>query len=162
MDCCQNSNIKLINGVWTCINCGLVHRPQVVQRWIEYNSFNVIPYKTVYSRTDYILRKLKDLQLSSNKIEAFMKVWSILESKLKTIRSKRFPKLDFFISKILEGLNILRRHSYKISSALRKKYDMIWENIIFENDQKLVDMHLQLDHQSYQVLFLKVIKITRS
>ena len=148
MECCQNLNIKLIDRVWTCINCGVVHGPQIIQGWIEYNPSNAIPFKTVYSRTDYILRKLKDFQLSSNEIEAFMKVWWILESRLKTISSKRFPKLDFFISKILEGLDILRKHSYKISLALRKKYDIIWENIVFENDQKLVDMHLQLDHQS--------------
>ena len=30
MECCQNSNIKLINRVWTCINCGLVHGPQII------------------------------------------------------------------------------------------------------------------------------------
>ena len=78
MNCYQNSNIKLINGVWTCINCGLVHGPQIFQGWISYNPRNVTPYKKVYSRIDYILRKLKDLQLSFNEIEAFMKVWSIL------------------------------------------------------------------------------------
>ena len=116
--------------------------------WISYNPRIVIPYKTVYSRIDYILRKLKDLQLSSNEIEVFMKVWSILESKLKTITSKRFPKLDFFISKILESLDISKKPYYKLSSALRQKYDIIWENIVFANDKKLVDMHLQLDYQS--------------
>ena len=56
MECCQNSNIKFIDGVWTCINCGVVQRPQIIQGWIEYNPRNVIPYKTVYSRTDYILQ----------------------------------------------------------------------------------------------------------
>ena len=45
MECCQNSNIKLINGVWTCINCGLMHGPQIICRWIEYKQSNVIPYK---------------------------------------------------------------------------------------------------------------------
>ena len=53
MECCQNSNIKLINGVWTCINCGLVHGPQIIHSWIEYKQNNVIPYKTVFSRTAY-------------------------------------------------------------------------------------------------------------
>ena len=69
MDYCQNSNIKLINVVWTCINCRVVHGSQIIQGWIFYNPRNVIPYKTVYSRNDYILRKLKDLQLFSNDIE---------------------------------------------------------------------------------------------
>ena len=111
MECCQNSNIILINGVWTCINCGLVHGPQIIHGWIAYKQSNVIPYKTVYNRIDYILRKLRKLQLFSNEIEAFMEVWRILESKLKTISSKRFPKVDFFIDKILEGLDISKKHS---------------------------------------------------
>ena len=147
MECCQNSNIKLINGVWTCINCGLVYGSQIIHGWISYQC-NVFSSKTVYSRTDYILRKLKNLQLSSNKIEAFMEVSSILKSRLKTISFKRFPKVDFFIDKISEGLDISKKPSYKISSELRKKYDIIWNIIIFENDRKLVDMHLKLDHQS--------------
>ena len=113
MDCCQNSNIKLINGAWTCTNGNVVHGSQITLGWIEYNPRNVIPYKTVYSRTDYILRKLRKLQLTSNEIKGFMKVLSILESKLKTISSKRFPKLDFFISKILEGLDISRNPHIK-------------------------------------------------
>ena len=37
MECCQNSNIKLIDGVWTCINCAVVHGPQIIHGWIEYN-----------------------------------------------------------------------------------------------------------------------------
>ena len=113
MDYCQNSNIKLINGVWTCINCGPVHGPQTIHGWISYNQRNVIPCKTVYSRTDYILRKLRNLQPSSNEIEAFLEVWSILESKLKTIRFKRFPKEDFFIDKILERLDISKNSHTK-------------------------------------------------
>ena len=111
MKCCQNSNIKLINGVWTCINCAVAHGPQIIHGWIEYNQCNVVPYKTVYSRTDYILRKLRKLLLSSNEIEAFMEVYRILESKLKTISSKRFPKVNFFIDKILEGLDISKKSS---------------------------------------------------
>ena len=76
-----------------------------------------------------------------------MEVWRFLESKLKTISSKRFPKVDFFIDKILEDLHISKRPSYKIFSKLREKYDTMYLKI-FENNQKLVDMHLQLDHQS--------------
>ena len=74
MECCQNSNIKLINGVWTGTNCAVVHGPQIIHGWIEYNQCNVVPYKTVYSRIAYILRKLRKLQLTSNEIEAFMEV----------------------------------------------------------------------------------------
>ena len=70
MDYCQNLNNKLINGVWTFINCGVLQGPQIVQGWISYNPRNVIPYKTVYSRTDYISRKLKNLQLSPNEIRS--------------------------------------------------------------------------------------------
>ena len=99
MECCRNSNIKLINGVWTCINCRLVYGPQIIHGWIEYDQCNVVPYETVYSRTDYVLHKLRKLQLTSNEIEAFMEVWRFLESRLKTIYSKRFPTVDFLLIK---------------------------------------------------------------
>ena len=101
----------------------------------ELNQCNVVPYKTVYSRTAYILHKLRKLHLTSNEMKKFMEVWRFLESRLKTIYSKRFPKIDFFIDKILEALDISKKPSYKISSGLREKYDIIWINIIFENYQ---------------------------
>ena len=129
MECCQNSNIKLINGIWTYINCVIVHGPQIIHGWISYKQCNVISYKTVYSRTAYISCKLRKLQLTSNEINAFMEVWSILESRLKTIYSKRFPKVDFFIDKILEGLDISKKPSYKISSELREKYNIMYFNL---------------------------------
>ena len=133
MECCQNSNIKLVNRVWACINCGLVHGPQIIHGWIEYKQSNVILYTTVYSRTDYILRKLRKLQLTSHEIEEFMEVWRFLESRLKKIYSKRFPKVDFFIDKILEDLDISKRPSYKISSKLCEKYDIMYLKIFYGN-----------------------------
>ena len=62
-----------------------------------------------------------------------MEVWRFLESRLKTIYSKRFPKVDFFIDKILEDLHISKRPSYKISSKLREKYDIMYLKILFGN-----------------------------
>ena len=62
-----------------------------------------------------------------------MKVWRFLKSRLKTIYFKRFPKVDFFIDKILEALNISKRPSYKISSKSREKYDIIYLKIVYSN-----------------------------
>ena len=62
-----------------------------------------------------------------------MEVWRFLESRLKTIYSKRFPKVDFFIDKILEDLYISIRPSYKISLKLREKYDIMYLKILFGN-----------------------------
>ena len=62
-----------------------------------------------------------------------MEVWRFLESRLKTIYSKRFPKVDFFINKILEDLHISKRPSYKISSKFRKKYDIMYRKFFYGN-----------------------------
>ena len=129
-NCCENLDIKIINGNRTCINCGVVHHPYFVNDWIDYNPRNVVLRKSVYSRTAYVKSKIEQLRLSPNETRAFMDVWVIVESRLKIITSKRFPKLEFFISKILEYLDIPKQPSYKISDALRKKYEIMWKQIV--------------------------------
>ena len=62
-----------------------------------------------------------------------MDVWRFLESRLKTIYSKKFLKVDFFVDKILENLHISKRPSYKISSKLREKYDIMYLKIFYCN-----------------------------
>lgn len=144
-ECCRKPDIKIFNGLWTCFNCGVVDRPQLVHGWIEYNQRNVISPKTVYSRDYYVKRKLWNLQ--HNDMQKFMEAWKFVEDQLKQFSGNRFPKLDFFISKTLECLDIQKEVSYKISPALLKKYEVMWQNIIEHNVQKSVDTHLQPDHQ---------------
>ena len=130
MECCQNQDIKIISGIYTCIKCGLVHGPQLTNDWIEYNRRNVVPYKTLYSRTDYIKRKLRKLCLSDTETKKFMEIWKLVESKLVNCIDKRFPKLDFFIYKILECLDIPKQPTCKISSTLLRKYEIMWQEIV--------------------------------
>ena len=129
-NCCENLDIKIINGNRTYINCGVVHHPYFVNDWIDYNPRNVVLRKSVYSRTAYVKSKIEQLRLSPNETRAFMDVWVIVESRLKIITGKRFPKIDFFINKILEYLDISKQPSYKISDALRKKYEIMWKQIV--------------------------------
>ena len=67
--------------------------------------------------------------MSANEIEEFMKAWLPIEEKLKHTFNKRFPKLDFFINKILATLGISKRISHKISSGSSSKYEIIWKEI---------------------------------
>ena len=129
-NCCENPDIKIITGNRTCINCSVVHHPYITHGWIDYNPRNVVLRKSVYSRTAYVKSKIEQLRLSPNETRAFMDVWVIVESRLKIITSKRFPKLEFFISKILENLDIPKQPSYKISDALRQKYEIMWKQIV--------------------------------
>ena len=129
-NCCENLDIKIINGNRTCINCGVVHHPYFVNDWIDYNPRNVVLRKSVYSRTAYVKSRIEQLRLSPNETRAFMDVWVIVESRLKIITGKRFPKIDFFINKILEYLDIPKQPSYKISDALSKKYEIMWKQIV--------------------------------
>lgn len=129
-NCCQNPDIKIITGNRTCVNCGVVHHPYLVNNWIDYKPRNVVLHKSVYSRTAYVKSKLQRLELSTNEIQAFMEVWTIVEKQLKSVTSKRFPKIDFFINKILEYLNISKQIKYKISLALRKQYEIMWDEIV--------------------------------
>ena len=130
-NCCQNPNIKIIEGNRICKNCGLVHGPIFVHDWIEYNYKNIVFRKSIYSRNTYVRNKLKDINLSEKEIEQFMNAWLIVEQKLKNLFDKRFPKLNFFINKMLETLGFSNRtSSNKISSALSLKYELIWKEIV--------------------------------
>ena len=60
-----------------------------------------------------------------------MNAWLTVEQKLKKLFDKRFPKLNFFINKMLETLGFSNRtSSNKISSALSLKYELIWKEIV--------------------------------
>ena len=128
-NCCQNPDIKIISGLYTCIKCGVVHQPCLTHEWVEYNRQNVVQRKSVYNRTDHVETKLQKLRLNANEIQAFMQVWTLVEDHLKKISDKRFPKIDFFIDKILQGLNIPKQVSYKINSSSRIKYEAIWNEM---------------------------------
>ena len=129
-NCCENLDIKIINGNRTCINCGVVHHPYFVNDWIDYNPRNVVLRKSVYCRTAYVKNKLQRLELSADEIQAFMNIWTTVENQLQSFTGKRFPKIDFFKNKILENLDIPKQPSYKISDALRKKYEIMWKQIV--------------------------------
>ena len=129
LSCCSNPDIKNVSGLYTCINCGLVEKPQIKYGWVDYNPHNFVNFKSVYNRTYYVKRKLSNLKISHNDIEAFMEVWTFVENQLKIIAKKRFPKLDFFICKVLEFLHIPQRPTYKISSSMKLKYEAMWREI---------------------------------
>ena len=79
----------------------------------------------------YLLKNnLQRLELSADEMQAFMDIWTTVENQLQSFTGKRFPKIDFFINKILEYLDISKQPSYKISDALRKKYEIMWEKIV--------------------------------
>ena len=68
--------------------------------------------------------------MSADETQAFMDIWTTMENQLQSFTGKRFPKIDFFINKILEYLDISKQTSYKVSLALRKKYENMWEEIV--------------------------------
>ena len=107
----------------TCIHCDTVHQPQICYGWIEYKAHNV-QRKSVYKRLSHVKLKIRDLFLLENKKEAFLQKWMFLESQFVC---KRYPKLNFFINKILESLDIPKQLPCKMSSKLCEKYELIWE-----------------------------------
>ena len=47
-NCCQNPNIKIIEGNRICKNCGLIHGPIFVHDYVEYNYKNIVS-KSIYA-----------------------------------------------------------------------------------------------------------------
>ena len=98
-NCCQKPDVKIISGIYTCINCGVVHQSCLVHEWVIINHYNprkVVFRKSVYNRTYHVKQKLQDLRLTVNEMQRFLEVWTIVENHLKRCNSQTFPKIDFF------------------------------------------------------------------
>jgi len=63
--------------------------------------------------------------LNANEIRIFMRLWKYVKSQLNEIYFERFPKLDFFIAKILEFLDIPKRLDFHLNSNLNRRYELI-------------------------------------
>jgi len=40
-NCCQNPDIKYVNGMATCVKCGIVHHSYFEEGWVDYNQHNI-------------------------------------------------------------------------------------------------------------------------
>jgi len=98
MDCCDKTDIRHIDGVRTCINCGNVYGLCLVHEWVDYNPHNV-QTKTVDNRTAYVKQRLCKLNLNANEMRKSMRLWKFVEGQLNEISFERFPKLDFSLLK---------------------------------------------------------------
>ena len=130
MDYCETPNIKIISGNRICIKCDINHGPHIIHSWIDWDPRKCVKQKSIYTRTLHVKNKLKHLKLSSNELQAFMEIWVIVEAGLKEYTWRRFPKLEFFINKILKNLDIDKQFLYKISDELQERYEFIWNQIV--------------------------------
>ncbi len=135
-NCCDNQEIiETFDGSHVCFNCGIVQL-YLYEKEISYTK------KVIYKKNDYILKKIKklELNLSNNEttklndqiIEMFNKITDILLNK--KLINKYSLNYNFIIYKILEKLNHnISNIKITKSEKLMKKYITIWNDHIEQN-----------------------------
>ena len=74
MNCCDNKNITCKNYEKVCINCGVIHDYEYVNRisFRDYNRMNILFYKkTIYKRKKYLYKKCLHIKQINENIILF-------------------------------------------------------------------------------------------
>ena len=129
--CCESQDMKIIEGMFTCISCGTIHGSELVHDFVQFKPYNIVPKKTIYNRDYHIKSKL--IFDSCAEIQQFKRAWKCVEKQLNRYMAahqrKRSPKLDFFINKTLEAIDVPKQRSPKLSEKTKQQYEKIWEKI---------------------------------
>ena len=145
--CCNNQDIEHIEGIRTCINCGLAHGCDYDSGYTDfYENMFKIYRKSVYQRKYHIENVLNwlcfeniielTLKQRDSIYEVFYEINSILPLVNKTRR--RIISVNFILRRIFEMIGI----SYKkIPISKSKKtlafYDKYWDSIMYHIGDKI-------------------------
>ena len=98
--------------------------------------------KPPYSRKAHIKKKIWFL-LTEYELETFFKIWAFVESQIKV--NKRFPKIDFFIAKILKFFG--KQYPHHPNSKYEAMWKEIFSNIDLDTILESEDTDPTLHHQ---------------
>ena len=113
--CCSEQNMETVNGMNTCINCGLVHGYDYVREYLDfYNNMYKIRKKSVYHRNyhiDYVLDNISyenNIQLTYHQREKIYKVFIEIDSVLHKVNDgrKRMISIKYVIKQLLKMLGL--------------------------------------------------------
>ena len=147
--CCSEQDIGNINGMNTCINCGLVDGYVFVNEYFNFHdNIYKIRKKSVYHRKYHIKNVLysisskNNIQLTSYQIEQIQKVFVEIDSVLPKVenRGKRIMSIKFIIKQLFEMLELPYKDIYvtKLKKTY-KYYKQYWEKV-----QSLIGDRIQL------------------
>ena len=137
--CCGEEDIEIINGMDTCINCGLVHSYDYVPEYFDfYENLYKMQRKSVYHRKYHIQNVLdslsfkNDVCLTYKQRKCIHKVFIEIDSVLHKVENgrKRMISIKYIITQLLKMFGLPYKDiSVTKSKRTLKYYKQYWKKI---------------------------------
>ena len=137
--CCSKQDMETVNGMNTCVNCGLVDGYVFVPDYIDfYDNMYKIRLKSVYNRKYHIENVMNsisfenNIKLTNHERNKIYKMFNEINSVLHEVNNgrKRMISIRYIIKQLFKMLELPYKdiHITKSKSTL-KKYDKYWEKV---------------------------------
>ena len=134
--CCGDQDIEIINGMNTCINCGLVHSCDYVTEYFNfYDNMHRMRRKSVYHRKYHIQNVLdsisfkNDVCLTHKQREQIHKLFVRIDSVLHKVENGR-KRMISIITQLFKMFGLPYKDiSVTKSKRTLKSYEKYWEKI---------------------------------
>ena len=146
--CCTEQDIETVNGMNTCVNCGLVDGYVFVNEYIDfYNHMHRIRNKSVYHRKYHIENVLdsisskNNIQLTCHQREQIHKVFVEIYCVLHEVNDgrKRMISIEFIVEQLFKMLRL----PYKDIQLTKSKRTLKYYKQYWEKVQSLIGNRIQ-------------------
>ena len=137
--CCLDCKIEDIDGIYTCISCGLVNSVVYKSPFFDfYENMNKIIRKSIYIRKYHIEKLINNLlvnhgvELTHKQRTQIYKIFESIGFILKQINKnrKRIISVKYLLQKIFDMMNIKYNIFFIKSIKTLNFYNSYWEKII--------------------------------
>lgn len=147
--CCSECDMRNVNGMNTCVNCGLVHSCDYVMEYFNfYNNMHRIRTKSVYNRKYHIdntlfkISRNNNIELNNNQREKIYKVFIEIDNVINEVNNgrKRMISIKYVLMELFKILGLPYKDVYvKKSKRTIKYYEKYWQKV-----QSLLGDRIQL------------------
>ena len=151
--CCSERDMENIDGMNTCINCGLVHGCDYIAEYFNfYDNMYRIRRKSIYHRKYHIENVMNsisfenNIQLTHKQMNQIYKVFVEIDSVLHEVNNdrKRTITIKFILKQLFEMLGLPYK-DIQVTKSKRtlKYYEKYWEKVessIGDRIQSIINM----------------------
>ena len=146
--CCSGQNMKTVDGMNTCVNCGVVHGYVYVAEYFNFHeNMYKIKHKSVYHRKYHIENVLNtissknNMQLTSHQKEKIHKVFIVIDSVLHKVTDgrKQMISIKYIIKQLFKMLGL----PYKDIHVTKSKRTIAYYKQFWEKVQSLIGDRIQ-------------------
>ena len=137
--CCSERDMRNVNGMNTCVNCGSVHGCDYVMEYFNfYDNMHRIRQKSVYNRKYHIENTLfnisrnNNIELTNNQREKIYKAFIEIDNVLNEVNDgrKRMISMKYVFMELFKMLGLPYKDVYVMKSKRTLKYyEKYWQKV---------------------------------